>query len=60
MNLFERHAHLNQLFQQTPVDAAYLSGSLATRAAFGEMVDVDIAILLAEQIATDQFLDYQL
>ncbi len=60
MNLFERHAHLNQLFQQTPVDAAYLSGSLATRAAFGEMVDVDIAILLADQIAADQFLDYQL
>ena len=59
MNLFERHAHVNQLFQQSPVEAAYLSGSLATRATFGEMTDVDIAILLADQIATDHFLDYQ-
>ena len=59
MNLFEKHALLNQLFQQNPVDAAYLSGSLASRATFGEMADVDIAILLTRQIATDQFLDYQ-
>ncbi len=60
MNLFERHARLNQLFQQSPVDAAYLSGSLASRAAFGEMSDVDIAILLADQITSDRFLDFQL
>jgi uncharacterized protein YutE (UPF0331/DUF86 family)/predicted nucleotidyltransferase len=59
MNLFEKHALLNQLFQQSPVEAAYLSGTLASRATFGEMSDVDIAILLANQIATDQFLDYQ-
>ena len=59
MNLFERHARLNQLFQQSPVDAAYLSGSLASRASFGEMTSVDIAILLTEQIASDRFLDYQ-
>lgn len=60
MNLFERHARLNQLFQHSPVDAAYLTGSLASRATFGEMSDVDIAILLAEQIAADQFLDFQM
>lgn len=60
MNLFERHALLNQLFQSNPVEAAYLSGSLASRAAFGEMTNVDIAILLTQQIATDRFLDYQL
>jgi uncharacterized protein YutE (UPF0331/DUF86 family)/predicted nucleotidyltransferase len=60
MNLFEKHAALNQLFQHSPVDAAYLSGTLATRASFGAISDVDIAILLAGQIATDQFLDYQL
>ncbi len=59
MNLFEKHALLNQLFQQSPVEAAYLSGTLASRATFGEMSDVDIAILLANQIAADQFLDYQ-
>ncbi len=60
MNLFEKHAQLNQLFQHSPVEAAYLSGSLASRAAFGEMTDVDIAILLAHEIARDHFLDYQL
>lgn len=60
MNLFEKHALLNQLFQQSPVEAAYLSGQLASRATFGEMSDVDIAILLVGQIASDQFLDYQL
>ncbi len=59
MNLFERHAQLNQLFQQSPVEAAYLSGSLVGRASFGEMIDVDIAILLAEQISADRFLDFQ-
>jgi uncharacterized protein YutE (UPF0331/DUF86 family)/predicted nucleotidyltransferase len=59
MNLFEKQAQLNQLFLQSPVDAAYLSGSLPGRAAFGQLSDVDIAILLAEQIEKDRFLDYQ-
>jgi uncharacterized protein YutE (UPF0331/DUF86 family)/predicted nucleotidyltransferase len=60
MNLFEKQAQLNQLFTHNPVDAAYLSGSLATRSAFGHLTDVDIAILLHDQIEKDQFLDYQL
>ena len=60
MNLFEKQAKLNQLFTQSPVSAAYLSGSLAGRAAFGQLTDVDIAVLLMEQIKSDQFLDYQL
>jgi uncharacterized protein YutE (UPF0331/DUF86 family)/predicted nucleotidyltransferase len=60
MNLFERQAKLNQLFAQSPVNAAYLTGSLAGRAAFGHLTDVDIAVLLMEQIKSDQFLDYQL
>src|SRR5579859_6482157 len=60
MNLFEKQAQLNQLFTQNPVDAAYLSGSLAGRASFGHLNDVDIAILLHEQIEKDRFLDYQL
>jgi uncharacterized protein YutE (UPF0331/DUF86 family)/predicted nucleotidyltransferase len=59
MNLFEKQAQLNQLFLQSPVDAAYLSGSLPGRAAFGQLSDVDIAILLADQIEKDHFLDYQ-
>jgi uncharacterized protein YutE (UPF0331/DUF86 family)/predicted nucleotidyltransferase len=60
MNLFEKQAQLNQLFTQNPVDAAYLSGSLSGRAVFGSLSDVDIAILLADQIEKDRFLDYQL
>ncbi len=60
MNLFEKQAQLNQLFTQNPVDAAYLSGSLAGRAVFGQLSDVDIAILLPDQIERDRFLDYQL
>lgn len=60
MNLFERQSQLNQLFAQSPVNAAYLSGSLSNRASFGQISDVDIAILLMEQIKSDQFLDYQL
>jgi uncharacterized protein YutE (UPF0331/DUF86 family)/predicted nucleotidyltransferase len=60
MNLFERQSQLNQLFAQSPVNAAYLAGSLSNRTSFGHLTDVDIAILLMEQIKADQFLDYQL
>ena len=60
MNLFERQSQLNQLFTQNPVNAAYLSGSLAGRTAFGHLSDIDIAILLMDQIKSDQFLDYQM
>jgi uncharacterized protein YutE (UPF0331/DUF86 family)/predicted nucleotidyltransferase len=60
MNLFERQSRLNQLFTQSPVNAAYLAGSLSSRTTFGHLSDVDIAILLMDQIKSDQFLDYQL
>src|SRR2546429_2123387 len=60
MNLFEKQARLNQLFTQSPVNAAYLAGSLSTRATFGHLTDIDTAILLMDQIKADQFLDYQL
>jgi uncharacterized protein YutE (UPF0331/DUF86 family)/predicted nucleotidyltransferase len=60
MNLFEKQTRLNQLFAQSPVDAAYLAGSLSNRASFGHLSDVDIAILLMNQIQSNQFLDYQL
>src|SRR5258708_11887614 len=60
MNLFEKHSQLNQLFVQSPVNAAYLAGSLSSRASFGHLSDVDIAILLMDQIKADHFLDYQL
>jgi uncharacterized protein YutE (UPF0331/DUF86 family)/predicted nucleotidyltransferase len=60
MNLFEKQSRLNQLFTQSPVNAAYVAGSLSNRTSFGHLTDVDIAILLMEQIKSDQFLDYQL
>src|SRR5258708_530305 len=60
MNLFEKQSQLNQLFAQSPVNAAYLAGSLSNRTSFGHLIDVDIAILLMEQIKADQFLDYQI
>src|SRR5690349_21693859 len=60
MNLFEKQSRLNQLFTQSPVNAAYLAGTLSNRASFGHLTDIDIAILLMDQIKSDQFLDYQL
>ena len=60
MNLFEKQSQLNQLFAQNPVNAAYLAGSLSSRTSFGHLSDVDIAILLMDQIKSDQFLDYQI
>ncbi|HLZ59859.1 MAG TPA: HepT-like ribonuclease domain-containing protein [Ktedonosporobacter sp.] len=60
MNLFEKQTRLNQLFSQSPVDAAYLAGALSNRTSFGHLTDVDIAILLMDQIQSNQFLDYQL
>jgi uncharacterized protein YutE (UPF0331/DUF86 family) len=60
MNLFEKQSRLNQLFAQSPVNAAYLAGTLSNRTSFGQITDVDIAILLMDQIKGDQFLDYQL
>ena len=60
MNLFEKQSQLNQLFTQNPVNAAYLAGSLSSRTSFRHLTDVDIAILLMDQIKSDQFLDYQL
>lgn len=60
MNLFEKQTQLTRLFAQNPVNAAYLTGSLSNRASFGQLSDVDIAILLMDQVKADQFLDYQL
>lgn len=60
MNLFEKQNKLYQLFTQSPVNAAYLAGSLSTRTKFGHLSDIDVAILLMDQIKADQFLEYQL
>ncbi len=60
MDLFAKQSRLNQLFTQSPVNAAYLAGTLSNRTSFGQLTDVDIAILLMDQVKGDQFLDYQL
>lgn len=60
MNVFESQSRLNQLFTQSPVNAAYLAGALTNRTSFGHLSDVDIAILLMDQVKAEQFLDYQL
>jgi len=60
MNLFEKQTRLSQLFAQSPVNAAYLAGTLSNRAMFGHITDVDIGILMMDQIKADQFFDYQL
>ncbi|HTI13341.1 MAG TPA: HepT-like ribonuclease domain-containing protein [Dictyobacter sp.] len=59
MNLFEKQSQLNQFFAQSPVNAAYLTGSLSNRATFGHLTDIDVAVLLMDQIKADQFIDYQ-
>ena len=46
MNLFEKQSRLNQLFTQSPVNAAYLAGSLSNRTSFGHLTDVDIGNFL--------------
>jgi uncharacterized protein YutE (UPF0331/DUF86 family) len=60
MDLFAKQSQLNQLFTQSPVNAAYLAGTLSNRTSFGQLTDVDIAILLMDQVKGNQFLDYQL
>ena len=46
MDLFEKQAQLQGLFQTSPVDAAYLAGSTAGRKIAGTYNDLDIAIHL--------------
>src|SRR5207244_11767220 len=57
---FRKKHKFNQMFSQNSVNAAYLEGSLSICTSFGHLTDVDIAILLMDQIKSDQFLDYQL
>src|SRR5919201_4548032 len=59
MDLFERQAQLQGLFQTSPVDAAYLAGSTAGRKLAGSYNDVDIALLLLKAVKANEFFDYQ-
>jgi uncharacterized protein YutE (UPF0331/DUF86 family) len=59
MDLFERQAQLQNLFQTSPVDAAYLAGSTAGRKIAGTYHDLDIALLLLNAVKANEFFDYQ-
>src|SRR5260221_14348230 len=60
MNLSEKPSRLTPVCTKSPVHTAYLARPLSSRTAFGHFTDIDVAILLMEQIKSDQFLDYQL
>ena len=59
MDLFERQAQLQNVFQTSPVDAAYLAGSTAGRKIAGTYNDLDIALLLLNAVKANEFFDYQ-
>jgi len=59
MDLFERQAQLHSLFQRSPVDAAYTQGSASGRKLAGQFSELDVALLLLDQVKTNEFFDYQ-
>ncbi|MBM4420962.1 MAG: DUF86 domain-containing protein [Chloroflexi bacterium] len=58
MDLFEKQAQVQSLFQTSPVDAAYASGR-GSKLASGYS-DMDVAVLLLDKVRADEFLEYQL
>src|SRR5437899_1953914 len=59
MDLFEKQAQLHSLFQRSPVDAAYTQGTASARKFTGSFSDLDVALLLLDQVKTNEFFDYQ-
>src|SRR2546426_12749222 len=59
MDLFEKQAQLQSLFQTSPVDAAYAQGTVTGRRIAGTYQDLDIALLLLARGQANQFFDYQ-
>jgi uncharacterized protein YutE (UPF0331/DUF86 family) len=59
MDLFEKQAQLTQLFQTSPVDVAYASGSASARKLAGSFSDLDVGLLLLDKIKTAEYFDYQ-
>src|SRR5437762_2329679 len=59
MDLFERQAQLQSLFQTSPVDAAYAQGTVTGRRIAGSYQDLDIALLLLGGVKASEFFDYQ-
>ena len=59
MDLFEKQAQLTQIFQMSPVDVAYASGSASGRKLAGSFADLDVGLLLLDKIKTAEYFDYQ-
>ncbi|MGH2451500.1 MAG: type VII toxin-antitoxin system HepT family RNase toxin [Candidatus Limnocylindria bacterium] len=59
MDLFEKQAQIQALFQTNPVDAAYAQGTAAGRKIAGSYADLDVALLLLDTIKTSEFFEYQ-
>jgi len=59
MDLFEKQAQIQTLFQTSPVDAAYAQGTATGRKIAGNYADLDVALLLLDKIKTSEFFDYQ-
>jgi uncharacterized protein YutE (UPF0331/DUF86 family) len=59
VDLFERQAQLQSLFQTSPVDAAYAQGTATGRRIAGTYQDLDIALLLLSRVKANEFFDYQ-
>ena len=59
MDLFEKQAQLTQLFQTSPVDVAYASGTASARKLAGSFNDLDVGLLLLDKIKTTEYFDYQ-
>jgi len=59
MDLFEKQAQIHSLFQKSPVDVAYTQGTASQRRIAGAYADLDVALLLLDQVKTNEFFEYQ-
>ena len=59
MDLFERQAQIQSVFQTSPVDAAYMQGTQTGRKIAGKYNDLDIAVLLLDKVRANEFFEYQ-
>lgn len=59
MDLFEKQAQLQSLFQTSPVDAAYGQGTPAARRLAGAYADQSVGLLLLDKVKANEFFGYQ-
>src|SRR5437879_10583360 len=59
MDLREKQAQLQSLFQTSPVDAAYAQGTVTGRRIAGTYQDLDVALLLLSRVNASEFFAYQ-